>query len=146
MITVKQLLEKKGHDVWSITSDSTVFECIKQMDEKHVGALTVVNKNSLVGVISERDYARKVILKGLSSKETKVKDIMTKHVYHTVPDQTIDECLVMMNKHRVRHLPAVDNGTLIGMISIGDVVKEIIEDQQYTIKQLENYIQWEEAY
>ena len=146
MISVKQLLDKKGHEVWSISADATVYECIQMMDEKHVGALTVMTNNKLVGVISERDYARKVIVKGLSSKETKVKDIMTKDVYHTIPEQNIDECLVMMNKYRIRHLPAVDNGKLIGMISIGDVVKEIIEEQQYTIQQLENCIQWQEAY
>lgn len=146
MITVKQLLEKKGHEVWSISKDATVYECVELMDKKQIGALTVMHNGSLVGVISERDYARKVILKGRSSKETNVKDIMTRHVYHTFPDQSIDECLVMMNKHRFRHLPVIENDELIGMISIGDVVREIIEDQKYTIKQLENYISWEESY
>ena len=116
------------------------------MDKKQVGALTVLHEGSLVGVISERDYARKIILKGRSSKGTLVQDIMTRHVYHAVPEQNIEECLVMMNSHRFRHLPVIDEDKLIGLISIGDVVKEIIEDQKYTIKQLENYISWEESY
>jgi len=146
MITVKKLLEGKGVEVWHVNPEDTVYATIELMDEKGVGALAVLLDDDLVGIISERDYARKVILKGRASKETKVKEIMTRHIYHTNPDQDIGECLVMMNNRRVRHLPVLENGKMIGMISIGDVVKEIISDQQYTIKQLENYISWEESY
>jgi len=146
MITVKKLLEGKGTEVWHVSPEDTVYDTIEMMDKKAVGALAVILDDDLVGIISERDYARKVILKGRASKDTKVKEIMTRHIYHTNPDQEIAECLVMMNNRRVRHLPVLENGKMIGMISIGDVVKEIISDQQYTIKQLENYISWEESY
>ena len=147
MISVEQLLEKKGSDVWSVSPDDTVFDAIKMMNEKKVGALAVTQGGDrLIGIISERDYAGKVILQGKSSKETPVKDIMTRQVVHTVLSQNITECLVIMNKHRIRHLPVVQEDKLLGMISMGDVVKEIIEDQKYTIKQLENYISWEESY
>ena len=104
MITVEKLIEKKGSQVWSISTEASVFDSIKLMDEKGVGALAVVIEDSLVGIISERDYARKVIIKDRSSKETKVKDIMTREVYHAVPDQSIDECLVSMHNHKIRHL------------------------------------------
>ena len=146
MITVKKLLENKGKEVWHVNPDDTVYSCIEQMDKKGVGALAVILNDELVGIISERDYARKVILKGRTSKDTMVKDIMTRHIYHTNPDQEVAECMVMMNNRRVRHLPVLDDGKIIGMISIGDVVNAIIDDQQYTIKQLENYISWEESY
>jgi len=146
MITVEKLLEHKGRQVWTVTPENTVFESIEIMDEKGVGALAVVIKGALVGIVSERDYARKVMLKGLSVKDTLIKDIMTTHVYHTVMSQPIDECLVMMNERRIRHIPVVEDEKLVGMVSVGDVVKEIINEQQYTIKQLENYISWEESY
>lgn len=146
MTKVKKLLEAKGKDVWSVSSEDTVFEALKVMADKGVGALAVTRYDVLVGIVSERDYARKVILKDRSSKQTQVKEIMTRHVYHTDPDQGIEECLVIMNDKRIRHLPVLDNDQLIGMISVGDVVKFIIEEQKYTIKQLENYIMWEETY
>lgn len=146
MISVDQLLSKKGHEVWNVSPEDTVYDAIEQMNEKGVGALAVMMKDKLIGIISERDYAGKVILKGRSSKECKVKEIMTSHVFHTVPSQTIDECLVIMNEKRIRHLPVLNGEKLAGMLSIGDVVKEIIADQKYTIKQLENYISWEENY
>jgi CBS domain-containing protein len=123
-----------------------VYSAIKTMDEKHVGALAVVKDTELIGIISERDYARQVILKDRTSKNTQVKEIMTRQVYYTHPDQTIDECLVMINKHRIRHLPVLKNDKLIGMISVGDVVKEIIKEQQYTIEQLEYHLSWSESY
>ena len=146
MITVGQLLENKGHEVWSVGPEDTVYDTIKMMDEKHVGALAVIKGNELIGIISERDYARQVILKDRTSRETKVKEIMTSHVYYTHPEQNIDECLVIINQRRIRHLPVIDNGKLVGMISVGDVVKEVINEQKYTIEQLENHISWAESY
>ena len=146
MITVGELLEGKGHNVWSVGPDDTVYDTIKMMDDKHVGALAVVKNDELIGIISERDYARQVILKDRTSKQTKVKEIMTRHVYYTHPEQTIDECLVIINERRIRHLPVLDNNKLVGMMSVGDVVKEIIKDQKYTIEQLENHLSWAESY
>ena len=146
MISVRKLLGDKGREVWGVSPEDTVYKTLEMMDEKGVGALAVKLDGKLVGIVSERDYARKIILKGKSSKDTKVKDIMTRQVFHTFPDQSIEECLVLMNDKRIRHLPVLDDDNLIGMISIGDVVKQIIADQQYTIKQLENYISWEESY
>ena len=146
MINVGDLLENKGHDVWSVSPEDSVFDTIKLMDEKHVGALAVVENDKLVGIISERDYARQVILKDRTSKETKVKEIMSRHIYFTQPDQTIDECLLITNEHRIRHLPVLDHDQLIGMITVGDIVKEIIKDQKYTIEQLENNVAWAESY
>ena len=146
MISVKELLTEKGRHVWSISPEDTVYDAIKIMDERHVGALTVMNGEKLVGIISERDYARQVILKDRTSKETRVEEIMTRDVIHAEPEQHIDECMVMMNEHHVRHLPVLRNQRLIGMISISDVVKEIIKDQKYTIKQLQNNLDWAESY
>lgn len=147
MISVEQLLDKKGHRVWSISPEDSVYNAIKLMNEKRVGALAVIHQDSiLVGIISERDYACKVVLEGRTSRDTRVKDIMSTKVIHTSPDREISECLVLMNKHRIRHLPVMKDDGMVGMLSMGDVVKEIIEDQQYTIKQLENYISWEESY
>ena len=146
MISVRKLLGDKGAEVWGVSPEDTVYKTLEMMEEKGVGALAVKLDGKLVGIVSERDYARKIILKGKSSKETQVKDIMTRQVFHTFPDQSIEECLVLMNDKRIRHLPVIEDDNLIGMISIGDVVKQIIADQQYTIKQLENYISWEESY
>lgn len=146
MITVGKLLDDKGHEVWSVSPEDSVYDTIKMMDEKHVGALAVMEAGNLVGIISERDYARQVILKNRTSKDTKVKEIMTKNVVHISPDQTIDQCLLIINERRIRHLPVLDNDKLVGMISVGDVVKEIIRDQKYTIEQLENNVAWAEAY
>ena len=146
MITAGKLLEKKGSEIWHVEPEDSVYHALQVMGDKGVGALCVMLDDELVGMLSERDYARKVILKGRVSKETKVKDIMTRHVFHTNSEQSVDECLVLMNQKRIRHLPVVDDSKMIGMISTGDVVKEIIEDQKYTIKQLENYISWEENY
>ena len=146
MISVRKLLGDKGTEVWGVSPEDTVFKTLEMMEEKGVGALAVKLDGKLVGIISERDYARKIVLKGKSSKDTKVKDIMTRQVFHTFPDQIVEECLVLMNDKRIRHLPVLEDDNLIGMISIGDVVKQIIADQQYTIKHLENYISWEESY
>ena len=135
-----------GRELWSVSPDDTVFNAIKLMDEKGIGALTVVDQGKLVGIISERDYARKVILKDRSSKSTLVKEIMTSHVMFTEPSQKANECLAIMNHHHIRHLPVQDKGKLVGMISMGDVVKDIIDSQQVKIKELEHYVAWEESY
>ncbi|VAW98473.1 CBS domain protein [hydrothermal vent metagenome] len=146
MISVGKLLEDKGGEIWHVSPEDTVFDAIKYMDNKHVGALAVVHEDKLVGILSERDYARKVILKDRASKETLVKEIMTSQVIHTILEQPVNECLVIINEKRIRHLPVLDNGKLVGMISVGDVVKEIIKEQQYTIQQLENHLSWAESY
>jgi len=140
MNTVNDILKNKGHDVWTITIDSSVYSAIELMAEKKVGALLVLEKSKIVGVISETDYTRKVILKGLSSKTTPVHEIMTTDVEFTHPQQGIDECMVMMTEKRIRHLPVIDGDKLLGIISIGDLVKTIIDEQRYTIDQLESYI------
>jgi len=146
MTTVAELVKEKGGDVWSVSPEQTVFDAIKFMDDKGVGALAVVSKGQLAGIISERDYARKVILKGRSSRETLVKEIMTTHVYHTIPEDEVESCMLVMTKHHIRHLPVLDDKVLVGMISLGDVVKEIIKQQQDKIKQLEHTVTWQESY
>ncbi|HEB59497.1 MAG TPA: CBS domain-containing protein [Gammaproteobacteria bacterium] len=146
MATVESLLRKKGHDIWSISPDDSVFEAIRLMDEKGIGALAVVHDGALVGIISERDYARKVILKGRSSRDTPVRDIMTRKVFHTLADESVENCMLTMTKNHIRHLPVMDSDRLIGMISMGDVVKHIIEAQQDQIKHLEHCMIWEESY
>ncbi|MFQ5657323.1 MAG: CBS domain-containing protein [Candidatus Methylomirabilales bacterium] len=140
MKTVKQILQEKGHSIWSITPDSTVYNALKLMAEKEVGALLVVEEGSLVGIISERDYARKVILKGKSSLDTPVKEIMTPKVVYVRPGQTVEECMALMTEKHIRHLPVFEGDELIGVVSIGDLVKADIEAKVFMIKQLENYI------
>jgi CBS domain-containing protein len=140
MKTVKQILDSKGYQVWSIHPDATVFEALKLMGEKEVGALAVVQNGRLAGILSERDYARKVILRGRTSRDTHVYEIMTANVVTTDLDETVESCMGVMTQRRIRHLPVVDDGRLIGMISIGDMVKSIIEEQQFIIEQLETYI------
>ncbi len=140
MRTVRDILKVKGHDVWCVEATSTVYDALVKMAEKNVGALVVLEDGKLAGIFSERDYARKVILKGRSSLNTPVKDIMTSEVYCVRPDQTLEECMVLMTDKRIRHLPVLENGQLVGLVSIGDVVKEIIAEQGVTIQQLENYI------
>ena len=140
MKTVAQLLRAKGHDVLSISPEAFVFEALKVMAEKNVGALLVVEGERLVGVFSERDYARKVILKGKASKEIPVREIMTSHVLYVRPEQTIEECMALMTDKRVRHLPVLEEERLVGVVSIGDVVKAIIAEQEFMIEQLQNYI------
>ena len=140
MITLRQLLQSKGGGIWSVTSTSTVFDALRTMAEKNVGALLVIDEERLVGIVSERDYARKVVLKGKSSKDTLVKEIMTEKVVYIRPDESIEECMALMTEKHFRHLPVIDNGTLIGVISIGDVVRTVISEQEFIIAQLENYI------
>ena len=138
--TVRTLLETKGYEVWDISPGATVYEAIEQMALKHVGALPVISQETLVGIISERDYARKVILQGRSSRATLVREIMTPSPVVVAPHQTVHECLQIMTLRRIRHLPVVDEGRVSGIISIGDLVKSIIETQAFTIDQLHTYI------
>ncbi len=140
MITVEGILKSKGREVWTITPETIVFDALKTMAEKNVGALVVLDKTEVVGILSERDYARKVILHGKSSKALKVTEIMSANVYSVNPEQNIEDCMTLFTNKRVRHLPVLQNNQLIGIISIGDVVKAIIADQESTIKHLENYI------
>ena len=140
MTTVKQILDMKGHAVWSIHPQESVFAAIQQMAEKEVGALVVLEGEAVVGIISERDYARKVILKGRSSRETAVQDIMTPDVICVRLDQNVEECMTIVTERRIRHLPVLDSGRLVGIISIGDLVKTIIVEQKFIIEQFERYI------
>jgi Predicted signal-transduction protein containing cAMP-binding and CBS domains len=140
MITVKQILEEKGHQVWTIGPDETVYKALMIMADKDIGALVVVENDQVVGIVSERDYARKVVLKGKTSLDTPVRDIMTPQVYFVNPDCSAEECMALMTEKRVRHLPVMENNKLVGVISIGDVVKSIISSQKVTIEHLQNYI------
>jgi CBS domain-containing protein len=141
MITVKQLLKSKGSsEVWSVAPDASVYDALKLMGEKNVGALPVVEGGKLVGVISERDYARKVVLQGKSSLQTPVSEIMTPRVFSVQIGQKMTEAMAIMSEKRVRHIPIMDDDQLVGIISIGDVLKEIVSAQEMYIKDLENYI------
>jgi CBS domain-containing protein len=141
MKSVAQILKSKPEQtVHTITPSTSVFDAVRRMAEKNIGALLVMEDVKIVGIITERDYARKIILMGRSSKETPVRDIMTSPVMYVRPDQTNEECMALMTDNRVRHLPVMDNGKLIGLISIGDLVKDIIAEQKFTIQQLEHYI------
>ena len=140
MTMVRQLIERKGRTLFSVEPEDPVLEAIRQMAEHHVGALLVMKGSELQGIISERDYARKVILHGRSSAETPVWQIMTSPVITVTLEQTVQDCMHLMTGHRVRHLPVLDKGQVVGMISIGDLVKTVIEEQQQTIEQLESYI------
>jgi CBS domain-containing protein len=140
MYTVGQLLEAKGGSVWSIAPEASVYAALQLMAEKNVGAVLVIQDDKVVGIFSERDYARKVILQGRTSKTSKVGQIMTREVLYVGPDATIENCMALMTAKRTRHLPVMDNNRLVGIISIGDVVKEIISDREFTIRELEKYI------
>lgn len=140
MKTLKQLLDDKGRDVWTISPDMSVYDAVKLMAEKEIGALLVVEGEKPVGMVTERDYARKVTLRGKTSQEALVSEIMTTHVLCARPEQSVEECMAIMTEKRVRHLPVIENGKLIGMVSIGDLVKAIIDEQQFIIQQLEHYI------
>ena len=140
MKTVRDILKVKGADVWCVEPDATVFTALQRMAEKEVGALVVTEGAQIVGLISERDYARKVILHGRASPTTLVKEIMTSHVVYTHLDQSIEECMALITEKRIRHLPVMAEGKLVGVISIGDLVKSIISDQQFIIEQLVRYI------
>jgi len=140
MILVRSLIDRKGRTLYSVEPEDPVLEAIRQMAEHHVGALLVMHGTELQGIISERDYARKVILHGRSSAETPVWQIMSSPVITVSPEQSVQDCMQLMTARRVRHLPVVEGGRVVGMISIGDLVKAVIEEQQQTIEQLESYI------
>lgn len=136
---VSQIIRNKS-DVWWVGPEETVFAALEKMAEKDIGALVVMKDNKLVGIFSERDYARKVILRGRSSKTTLVGELMTKDVFTVTPDTSIKDCMTLATEKRIRHLPVVDKGKVVGMVTIGDIVKAIISDQQLLIDQMENYI------
>lgn len=140
MITVRHLLDRKGRALFSIEPEDPVLEAIRMMADRHVGALLVMRGTELAGIVSERDYARKVVLLGRSSAETSVREIMTSPVVTVSLDASVDECMRIVTERRIRHLPVLEGGRVVGMISIGDLVKAVIEEQQRTIEQLESYI------
>ncbi len=140
MKTIRQLLEGKGHDIVSAKPDTSVFEALELMAEHNIGALLVLDGDELVGIFSERDYARKVVLKGKSSRGTVLGETMSRKVACVRNDQTIEECMALMTDKRIRHLPVLEDNQLVGVISIGDVVKVVISEQEFLIAQLENYI------
>ena len=140
MTTISQLLKTKGSEVFSIAPDQPVLKALKIMAEKKIGALLVTRDNRIVGIFSERDYARKVILEGKHSDRCSVEDVMTKRVIYVRPDQTIEDSMALMTEKHVRHLPVIQGETLFGIISIGDVVKAMISEKEFIISQLENYI------
>ncbi len=140
MESVRELLTEKGSEVWSIEPNATVYDAIRLMADKEIGALAVVDEDRLVGIISERDYARKVILENKSSKQTPVRDIMTLRVIYALPSQTIEECMATMTKHKIRHMPVIDDERIVGMLSLKDLAKAIISDQRSIIDDLETYI------
>ena len=138
--TISEILNHKGTTVWSIAPDATVFEAILMMTEKNVGALLVTEKGKLVGIVSERDYTRKVVIKGKASKTTAVREILSSHVISVSPSHTVEECMRLMTDHHFRHLPVLDGEKVVGIISIGDLVNWIISAQQSAISQLQTYI------
>ena len=140
MTSVRQLLDRKGRQVFSIAPGTPVLDAIRTMAERHVGALLVMEGEKLSGIVSERDYARKVILMGRSSADTPVRDIMTAAVITVQPETPVEKCMQIMTEHRVRHLPVIEGGRVVGMVSIGDLVKAVIAEQQQQIEQLESYI------
>lgn len=140
MESIAILLEHKGAEVWTVAPEVVVFDALALMAEKEVGALPVLREEKLVGIVSERDYARKIILQGRSSRETTVAEVMTERVAFVRPEQSVDECMALMTDKRVRHMPVIDSGRLVGIVSLGDLAKAIISEQQFVIEQLENYI------
>ena len=140
MTTVKQVLDKKGHEVHSISPDASVFDALSTMAEHNIGSLVVLDNANLVGIITERHYSREIVLKGKTSPTTRVRDIMSTEVVCARPDQSVEECMAIMTRQRIRHLPVVEDGSVIGVLSIGDLVKAKIEEQEHQIEQLQNYI------
>ena len=140
MHTVKELLREKGHQVWTIEPQATVYEALELMAAKNIGSIVVVEHGNVAGMFTERDYARKVMLQGRSSKTTTVAELMTSDVLYVSPDDTIENCMALMTEKRLRHLPVMDNGKLAGVVSIGDIVKVIISEREFIIRELERYI------
>jgi len=139
-VTISEILEKKGKRVWTVTSEQTVYEALELMAEKDIGAVLVMEAERIVGIFSERDYARQGILKGRSSKNTGISEIMTRDVYYVTPWQTIDKCMGLMTAKRLRHLPVMEHSKLIGIVSIGDVVNAVISEKEFAIHELEMYV------
>ena len=140
MSTVRNLLQKKGNAVFSVTPDSSVYDALEYLEEKNLGCLVVLENDTLIGVFTERDYARKVILKGRSSKETSIRDIMSSKPIFVDCDTSIDDCMELMTDKFIRHLPVLENGKMVGLVSIGDIVKYIIDEKNFIIENLEHYI------
>lgn len=140
MTTIRQLLREKGHKICSVGPESTVYDAIRKMADEDIGSLVVIEGGKIVGIITERHYARNVVLKGRTSPATRVRDIMENKVLYAQPDQSVEECMAIMTDKRVRHLPVIEQGKEIGLVSIGDLVKSIISDQKFTIEQLEHFI------
>ncbi|MEO8232493.1 MAG: CBS domain-containing protein [Ignavibacteriota bacterium] len=140
MNTISEILKKKGTEVWSVTPGTKVIEVLRLMAEKNIGAVLVIDNEQLEGIFSERDYARKVALEGHSSRELEVGKIMSSKVLYATPEESVEDCMALMIKKRIRHLPVIENEKLKGLISIGDVVKSLLDENKYTIEQLEHYI------
>ncbi len=140
MATVRDMLRTKGYDIWSVTPDTTVCDALKLMAEKNIGAVLVMDGDRVAGIVTERDYSRKVTLQGKTAAETLVREIMTERVMCVRPEDTAEQCMALMTEKRVRHLPVLEDDHLIGIVSIGDVVKATIEQQKFIINQLEEYI------
>ncbi|MDJ0701270.1 MAG: CBS domain-containing protein [Woeseiaceae bacterium] len=140
MKTVKHILDAKGNDVFSVAPADTVYDAVKFMADKGVGALVVLDDGKLVGIVTERDYARKLVLEGKSSRDTSVADVMTRKVLCVTPERTVDECMALMTDKRARHLPVLEHKRVVGVVSIGDLVKAVISEQQILIDQLQHYI------
>ncbi len=140
MMTIKHVLDQKGRVVHTVDPDATVFEALKLMAENNVGSMAVLEDGKLVGIITERHYAREIVLKGRTSPTTRVRDVMSRRVDFARPDQTVEECMAVMTAKAVRHLPVIEDGRLVGIVSIGDMVKSVIGDQKFIIQQLEHYI------
>ncbi|MDZ7302213.1 MAG: CBS domain-containing protein [candidate division KSB1 bacterium] len=140
MNKVKRLLELKGSHVWTIAKDATVLDALKLMAEKNIGALPVVEGGALIGIFTERDYARKLGLQGKQAETTRIEEVMTREVITVTPDQSVNDCMALMTEKRIRHLPVLEEGRLVGLVSIGDVVKDIIEELEFFVQQLQNYI------
>jgi CBS domain-containing protein len=140
MLAVKNIIQRKGNQVWSVKPDTKVYDILQLMADKNIGAVLVMENDKIEGIFSERDYARKVALEGKSSRQLSVKEIMSSNVLFVNPERSADECMALMIKKRIRHLPVIENNKLQGLISIGDVVKAVLDDRDYVIDQLEQYI------
>jgi CBS domain-containing protein len=140
MKAVRDILNAKGREMWSVKPDDTVYQAVELMAEKSVGALLVMEGEKLVGIVTERDYARKIILEGKSSRDSAVREVMTRKILCVTPERTVDECMALMTDKRIRHLPVIEQKRVVGVVSIGDLVKTMISEQQILIDQLQNYI------
>ena len=140
MLCVKHLLAAKGRDVWSVAPEDSVLDVIKLMAEKHIGALPVMKAGELLGIVSERDYARKVVLRGRTVEQTRTREIMSAPVRTVTAEDTVQQCMEIMTQYRIRHLPVIEKGAVVGIVSIGDIIKALMEEQQNTIAELERYI------